>query len=180
MNTADQYLFLDRDGVINTIEHGFVNKPSDFIFADQAIEALKVLRKRFKRVFVVTNQAGVGYGYMKESELRLIHEHMAAELKKEDVVFDGIYYCPDRVSTSSPCRKPNGGMARQAQKDFPEVDFNQSWMVGDRESDIDFGKRLHMKTVRLLNKDSTDVIKNEIRADYYYKNLFEFASSFND
>lgn len=79
-------VFLDRDGVINevlTSRVKFVNKPKDLYFLPQVPEAIKKLNKHFDYVFVVTNQGGVGLGFMKETSLQKIHEHMVKELKKK-------------------------------------------------------------------------------------------------
>ncbi len=168
-----KYLFLDRDGVINTTAHGFANQVEDFIFAKGALEALRKLSSQFERIFVVTNQGGIGYGYMKISDLEHIHSHMCTEIKNHGGRIDAVYYCPDRVANGSPCRKPNPGMALQAQADFPEVVFHQSIMVGDQASDIEFGHRLDMTTVRITQ--DIQEIKNDIKADFYFDSLLGFA-----
>lgn len=170
-------LFLDRDGVINIFskEH-YVNKPEDFQFFPDALKAFPILARYFDRIVVVTNQAGIGYGYMKKQTLEAIHTHMVQEIEKAGGQIDAVYYCPDRVSKASPCRKPNGGMAHQAKRDFPEIDFKQSWMVGDRDSDIEFGKRLEMHTVRIVHDDVVNALQSPMQADYYFSGLFEFAN----
>jgi histidinol-phosphate phosphatase family protein len=169
-------LFLDRDGVINVFDkRNYVNSPEDFLFFPKALDAFRILATHFDHIFVVTNQAGVGYGYMNKETLHDIHTHMEKQVALAGGRIDRVYYCPDRVSKASPCRKPNGGMAKQAQKDFPAVNFQNSWMVGDMDSDIEFGKRLDMRTVRIVHEDLDSAIKSPIQADYYFSNLFEFA-----
>ena len=59
---------------------------------------------------------------------------------------DEIYYAPD-LESDAHHRKPNTGMGLQAKQDFPSIDFSKSVMVGNNFSDMDFGKRLGMKTV---------------------------------
>ena len=175
MKQWTHFLFLDRDGVINSCDDGFVNKIEDFKFAPRALEALTILSNCFSRIFVVTNQAGIGYGYLSMKELESIHAYMINEVESNGGRIDRVYYCPDRVSKSALCRKPNSGMALLARADFPEVDFQKSWMVGDRESDIEFGARLLMKTVRIAATASLVDMQGEIKADYYFENLIEFA-----
>lgn len=65
---------------------------------------------------------------------------------------DGIYYCPHNKNTCS-CRKPKVGLFLKAKKDFPEIDFKNSFVVGDSEKDIRAGNRLGCKTI-LITKDS--------------------------
>ena len=173
-------LFLDRDGVINTIEYGFVNEIEDFIFCTNALTAINILADHFDHIFVVTNQAGIGYGYMSKSTLEAIHAHMIQTITNHGGRIDKVYYCPDKVSKAAVCRKPNGGMAIQAKKDFPTVKFKNSWMVGDRESDIEFGQRLSMTTVRIVEGDLDSAVKSKVKADHYVHDLFEFAKWIED
>ncbi len=175
MATTHKHLFLDRDGVINTIKNGFANSVEKFVFADGALQALKMLAERFQPIVVVTNQAGIGYGYMKAQQLEAIHTHMVEEVQKAGGRIDGVYYCPDRVSAASPCRKPNVGMAIRAKTEFPEIDFKNSFMVGDRDSDIEFGNRLNMKTVRITSSDHWENEVEKNKPNLYFSTLLEFA-----
>lgn len=173
--STNKYLFLDRDGVINSMENGFANAVSDFIFCDGVLEAMPLLNKYFDKTFVVTNQAGIGYGYMTEEQLNEIHAHMLSEIAKHGGHIDQVYYSPDRVSKGAASRKPNSGMALQAQQDHPEVAFPDSYMIGDRDTDIEFGQRLGMKTVFVLTDEDLDMAQKSIKADHYVFNLLEFA-----
>jgi D-glycero-D-manno-heptose 1,7-bisphosphate phosphatase len=106
------------------------------------------LRKLFGKVFVVTNQRGIARKIMTESDLALVHQKMNLELSKISAPPDKIYYCP-HDKNSCECRKPAIGMGLQAKKEFPEIDFLKSFMVGDSESDLKFGKNLGMKTIQV-------------------------------
>ena len=169
------HLFLDRDGVINTIEHGFANTIEDFYFDEGALEALAILAPLFKPIVVVTNQAGIGYGFMTKKQLEDIHIHMVSEVERAGGRIDRVYYCPGKTSDAPACRKPNTGMGLQAKEDFPNIDFNNSWMVGDQATDIEFGKRLNMKTVRITGTIQTPTLFEDIQSDFYHANLSEFA-----
>ncbi|MBO7624047.1 MAG: HAD-IIIA family hydrolase [Bacteroidales bacterium] len=138
-------LFLDRDGIINVrIVDGYVQDPAQFVLLPQVKEAVRLLRRRFGHLFLVTNQQGVGKGLMSEADLLRVHGHMEAEL---GFPFDRIYYCTALAAANSRFRKPETGMAEQARKDFPSVDFSRSVMVGDAASDMLFGERAGMYTV---------------------------------
>lgn len=148
----DRYrtLFLDRDGVINRRFLGdYVRRPEDFHFLPGVPEALAALRKRFRRVVIVTNQQGIGKGLMSESDLAAVHRKMVQELEGHGVHLDGIYHCPGLAAEGPLCRKPLPGMALMALRDHPEIDFMQAVMVGDTESDMRFGARLGMHTVMI-------------------------------
>ena len=176
-----RFLFLDRDGVINRMDEGrYVNSLADFEFIEGVLDAMNILTRYFDRIVVVTNQAGVGYGYLKRETLESIHEHMIDAVEAAGGHIDKAYYCPDRVSKGALCRKPNPGMALQAKRDFPEIDFSMAWMVGDMATDIEFGKNLAMKTAFLTNGNNIQDLTDEIDADYYFENLNEFAHWLDD
>lgn len=138
-------LFLDRDGVINErIVDGYVRNPAEFVILPDVREAMAHLRRRFGRIFLVTNQQGIGKGLMGVRDLEQVHGYMEAEL---EFPFDRIYFCPELAAANSPFRKPEIGMALQAQRDFPDVDFSRSVMVGDSVSDMLFGEKAGMYTV---------------------------------
>ena len=138
-------LFLDRDGIINErIIDGYVQNPAQFVLLPYVREAFVELRQRFGHIFLVTNQQGIGKGLMSEQDLEQVHGYMEAEL---EFPFDRIYFCPELASANSPFRKPEIGMALQAQRDFPDVDFSRSVMVGDAVSDMLFGEKAGMFTV---------------------------------
>jgi D-glycero-D-manno-heptose 1,7-bisphosphate phosphatase len=139
-------LFLDRDGVINEKKNDYVKNISEFSFINDAIEALSMLSSLFGNIIVVTNQRGVGKGLMSENDLNIIHTRMQDLVLMGGGRIDKIYYCTGVPETSF-CRKPNIGMALKAKNDFPEIDFEKSIIIGDSKSDMEFGKRLNMKTV---------------------------------
>jgi histidinol-phosphate phosphatase family protein len=150
-------LFLDRDGVINKRIFGdYVKNPEGFEFIDGALEAINLLTPLFQRIVLVTNQQGIGKGVMSVQDLALIHEKMLAEIRDTDGRIDGIFYCPELAENDPICRKPNMGMGLEAQKQFPEIDFSKSIMVGDSPSDIEFGNRLGMRSIFIGKEDGLE------------------------
>ncbi len=145
---SDWTLFLDRDGVINQRTPGdYVKKWEEFIFLPGVPESIAILNNLFSRIFIVTNQAGIEKGLMTHENLEEIHQKMMECLHYFGGNIDEIYYCPFKPDLDPFCRKPNPGMAMEAKKDFPEIEFKKSLMVGDSDSDIIFGNRLGMKTI---------------------------------
>ncbi|MFJ8263839.1 D-glycero-alpha-D-manno-heptose-1,7-bisphosphate 7-phosphatase [Rummeliibacillus sp. NPDC094406] len=152
MNKA---VFLDRDGVINEVltdRVKFVNRPSDLYFLPGVPEAIKKLNAFFDYIFVVTNQGGVGLGFMKESQLNKIHDHMIAELKKEGAIIHDVAYCPHKPKAGCECRKPKPKLILELIKKY-EIDLSKSYMVGDTDTDIIAGKKAGIKGVFLGKSD---------------------------
>lgn len=154
MSTTNWTLFLDRDGVINErLPGAYISQWSDFEFTPGAVEAIALFSAFFARILIVTNQQGIGKGLMTNQQLEAIHRQMKTVLLAAGGQVHGIYFCPDLKSKEDHCRKPRPAMALQAQKDFPELSFEQSVMVGDSISDIQFGQQLGMKTVLIDTKE---------------------------
>lgn len=148
-------VFLDRDGVINEVltdRVKFVNKPNELYLLPHVPEAIKKLNKYFDYIFVVTNQGGVGLGYMKETKLQKIHEHMVKELKKEGATIHEVVYCPHKPKSGCACRKPNSKLIVDLGEKY-NIDLAKSYMVGDTDTDIIAGKRAGTKGVFLGAKD---------------------------
>lgn len=148
-------VFLDRDGVINEVltdRVKFVNKPHELYFLPGVPEAIKKLNTFFDFVFVVTNQGGVGLGFMKEAQLNKIHDHMVVELKKEGATIHDVAYCPHKPKAGCACRKPNSKLIVDLSKKF-NIELSQSYMVGDTDTDIIAGKKAGTKGVFLGKSD---------------------------
>ncbi len=147
-------LFLDRDGVINERLPGdYVKNVSEFVFLPGAELAIRALTMAFGRTVVVTNQQGIGKGIMTAEDLVAVHEYMLHHVSEAGGVIDRVYLCPELAGDNPKCRKPNTGMAEQAKRDFPEIDFQRAVMVGDSPSDMEFGDRMQMKTVFIGQRD---------------------------
>jgi histidinol-phosphate phosphatase family protein len=168
-------LFLDRDGVINVrLVDQYIDSWATFQFAEGALEAIRDLSAFFDYLFIVTNQQGIGRGLMTHADLSILHEQMINEISSAGGHIDKVYYCPGTTVENPLCRKPNPGMGLEAKRDFPDVEFYNSWMVGDMPTDILFGKRLGMKTV-LITDQIEYVLQKEVDPDYYFSDLLEFS-----
>jgi histidinol-phosphate phosphatase family protein len=143
----DWTLFLDRDGVINHEKKmDYILNWNEFRFYDGVKEALKVFAELFGTIVMVTNQRGIGKGLMTEQDLADIHDQMLSEINSASGRIDKIYYC---TSLDNDCmnRKPNPGMAQQAKKDFPHIHFTKSIIIGNKLSDMQFGRNAGMYTI---------------------------------
>lgn len=167
-------LYLDRDGVINKKkENDYIKEWSEFKFTEGALIAISILSKIFNKIIIVTNQRGIGKGVMSENDLNEIHKKMIKKIESHNGRIDGIYFCAD-LEDNSYCRKPNPGMAYDSKKDFYDINFNKSFMVGDQFSDVEFGHRLGMKTVLITSKKK---ITGSQVPHYTFKSLLDFSKS---
>lgn len=164
-------LFLDRDGVINKrLIDDYVKHWVEFEFIDGVLPALKELKDVFGTIVVVTNQQCIGKGIITVDDLELIHKNMLYEIDYMKGRIDKVYFSPYLSSENHPTRKPGIGMALQAQKDFPKIDFSKSIMVGDSMSDMEFGRKVGMKNVYVSQKD-----KESNLVDFNVRSLLEFT-----
>lgn len=171
-------LFLDRDGVLNVKpENDYVRNIQQLQWISGVPQSIALLNRYFKHTIVVTNQQGIGKGLMTEQDLLQLFAAMQNTLKEAGAAVDAWYYCPHLAAENCLCRKPKVQMALQARTDFGDIDFKKTIMVGDSESDIEFGKRLGMKTVFIVS--SLPVLPQNLpAADIICPHLPLFAAAF--
>ncbi len=145
-------VFLDRDGTVSE-EVGYVNHVGRFRLIPRAAQGIRCINESDYLAVLVTNQAGVARGYFKESLVIAVHERLEELLAENGAHLDGIYYCPHHPTAGEPpyrqdcdCRKPKPGMVLAAQRDL-NIDVAQSFMVGDKHSDITFAQSVGMQGV---------------------------------
>ncbi|MBI5360875.1 MAG: HAD-IIIA family hydrolase [Planctomycetes bacterium] len=172
---ASWTLFLDRDGVINgKIPDDYVRSWAQFRFLPHSRQAIKKLAGFFGRIIVVTNCRGIVRGLLSHADQKNINAKMLAVIRKSEGRIDRIYYCPHDAPDKCSCRKPQIGMALKAKKDFPEINFNKSVIVGDSDSDMEFGRKLAMFTVFLTtsgrpkSRKYIDLVCENLRDFYKY------------
>jgi D,D-heptose 1,7-bisphosphate phosphatase len=142
---VDKAVFLDRDGVINVLDMGsYVTSWDKFIFLEGVIEAIVELNRAGYLVIIITNQSAINRGLMTEEDLKEIHSKMLAEIENAGGHVEGIYHCPHAPDENCGCRKPNTGMFDKVNQDY-EIDYANSWFVGDFESKEAVGQILEFK-----------------------------------
>ncbi len=166
-------LFLDRDGVINQrIEHGYVLCWKDFRFQTGVLEALALLSSLFGRIIVVTNQQGVGKGYMTTEALEDIHSRMRENIDAAGGRMDAVFTCTELATAPGNCRKPAVTMGLMAAEKFPDILFGKSIMVGDSMCDMEFAENLGMWKVFIGEQPPTNT---KITCNRVYPSLAAFA-----
>jgi len=172
-------LFLDRDGVINKrIVGDYIKKWEEFEFLPGVLEAIQKFSGLFGKLFIVTNQQGIGKGLMLETDLEYIHEKMTHAIRQHGGNINKTYHSPYKAEENSVFRKPNIGLARKAKIDFPVIDLDKSIMVGDSISDMQFGKNAGMFTI-FLNSNKDLIEENKEFIDFVFPDLISFANSLN-
>jgi histidinol-phosphate phosphatase family protein len=169
-------LFLDRDGVINVEKNqDYVRNREEFQFTPGTLDAMPFFAKLFPRIFVVTNQKGIGKGLMTHDDIADIHDHMLNQVRAAGGRIDRVYYCPE-LADDHPNRKPNPGMGLQAAKDYPDTNLTRSLMVGNTMSDMNFGRNLGMKTVFIPSTKPMPELPHPL-VDFTYANLLALAKA---
>jgi D-glycero-D-manno-heptose 1,7-bisphosphate phosphatase len=137
-------VFFDRDGTLN-VEKNYLHRIEDWEWIDGAVAALARLQAAGFALVVITNQAGIARGLYDEAAVHTLHSWMREQLKTHGVTIDGIYFCPHHPDFTPnyaqvcQCRKPNPGMVLQAAREHG-LDLGNSWVVGDRWSDLQAGE----------------------------------------
>ena len=177
-------VFLDRDGTIN-VDPGYLNDPDKVVLYPGVGAGIKALRedKGFK-IIVISNQSGISRGLITEKEVDDINNRINDLLKEFDTKIDAFYYCPYHPDYSPEelcvCRKPSPYMVVKAAGDF-QVNLKESYLIGDRFTDIECGINAGVKTVLIKNELSDEEINslhNQVKSPNFVANNFEEATNF--
>lgn len=145
-------VFLDRDGVLNADEHGYVHRLSDLRLLPGVPAALAALHERGYLLIVVSNQSGIARGLYDFADVERFHAGLnLAVAAAGGVPVDDFFYCPHHVAGSVAalsyqcgCRKPEPGMVFEAQGRHG-IDLAASYLVGDRSDDISCAERAGLR-----------------------------------
>lgn len=181
---AKRAVFLDRDGTINE-DPGYLSKIEQFVFLPQGVEALKMLQDAGFALVIITNQSGIARGYFTLADLDKVHGYMEECLSQAGVNLAGIYYCPHHPEKGlaeyvqkCACRKPGIALLEQAAKELNLV-LAQSYMVGDKMSDIGAGQQAGCKTVLVLTGEGQKTLAKKASWKYQptevAQNLYQAA-----
>ncbi len=138
-------IFVDRDGTLIE-EFNYLSRVEDLRIFPFTGPALKLLKENGFLIIVVTNQSGIAREVYTEAAMHTVHDQIQADLGG---AIDGFYFCPHLPDAGCSCRKPNLGMIEAAQDDF-DIDMERSWVVGDKDLDINLGKKAGIGTVMVM------------------------------
>ncbi len=140
-------VFFDRDGTL-IIDKVYLNDPDQIEYLPGAFDTLVQLRDAGFEFAIVTNQSGVARGIVSIENLDEIHRRIRVAYAEHGLEFLGFYYAPYSVESNHPMRKPNAGMLLTAAQEH-DIDLSQSWMVGDRMTDVEAGIKAGCRTILL-------------------------------
>ncbi len=141
-------VFIDRDGTIIE-EKNYLHRVEDVVIYPGAGTALKRLQDAGFRLFIVTNQAGVGRGYFSLADVAKVNDHLLQALGRDGVKFDQVYIAPEAPGTPSRGRKPSPQFLFDARDEF-SVDLARSYMIGDKLIDLECGWNAGVKQSLLV------------------------------
>jgi len=141
-------VFLDRDGTL-IVEKDYLSRPEDVVLIPGAASALKRLANASFKLFIVTNQSGIGRGYYTLADMHCVNERLCAELARNDISFEKIYFAPEAPEAPSRGRKPSPQFLFDARDEFG-LDLSQSYMIGDKLSDLECGWNAAVKKCLLV------------------------------
>lgn len=172
-NVMKPAIFLDRDGVL-TKEKGYVCSLDNLEIFPYVEQCIKKIKEKGYYTIVVTNQSGVARGFFTENDLKEMNRYL-----QEKTGVDAVYYCPHhpegrvmQYRKACGCRKPEAGMIDIACKEF-SINIANSYMVGDRASDIQMGKKIGVRTILLESGYGTERLEETVDPDYILKDLRE-------
>jgi D-glycero-D-manno-heptose 1,7-bisphosphate phosphatase len=145
MNRA---VFLDRDGTIIEEKH-YLSRVEQVVIYPGAAAALERLCREGFKLFIVSNQSGVGRGYFTLADVEKVNQHIARSLEPEGVRFERVYIAPEAPDAPSRGRKPSPQFLLDAREEFA-LDLAQSYMIGDKLIDLECGWNAGLKKCLLV------------------------------
>lgn len=147
-------VFFDRDGIVNASPGpGYVNRAADFRILPGFVECVRVATAKGWPCLVITNQRGVSRGLTPPAELAAMHEKLRRTLAAEGLSLLDLRVCT-ADDDSHPDRKPHPGMLLSASQDH-HLDVASSWMIGDREKDVETGRNAGVAVTVRVEHDGT-------------------------
>jgi D,D-heptose 1,7-bisphosphate phosphatase len=173
-------IFLDRDGTINQ-EVNHLSNIKEFELIEGVGEAIKKINTAGILAVVTTNQPVLARGELKELELKVIHNKMDTLLGRQGAYIDRIYYCPHHpdkgfkgevksLKFDCDCRKPEAGLFIHAKNDL-NINLEESWVVGDRTSDIMAAHNTGMRSVLVKTGYAGQDRKYDVKPDFIANDL---------
>lgn len=154
-----KFLFLDRDGVINE-DFGYVHRTSDIVYVDNVFDMIKRFADNGYEIAIVTNQSGVGRGYFSETEYREVMNKVVFDIQShlhhKKVI--RVAFCPHAPWDFCSCRKPATGLFLNIQnKEAKKIDWQNSILVGDKQSDMMAGIKIGIGNLYLFSKKQGNI-----------------------
>lgn len=175
--------FLDRDGTLN-VDYNYVHTPGEWTWCDGTLDALRWMKERTFKIIVVTNQSGIARGRYTEQHVQDLHQWVDEELAKRNLYIDD-WYCAPHHPEHDPSnkyapedRKPGTGMFEKAAAKY-DIDFNKSYMAGDKITDLQPAIELGMRPFFIRSRHEPNQDKDWLKRYQIpaFNNIGEIISS---
>ena len=175
MNKA---VFLDRDDTI-IVDVPYNGEPAKVKLVPRAAEALSLLKDAGFLLIIISNQSGVGRGYITPEQVDAVNQEMIRQLGEN--FFAGIYSCfDDPNQPPCECRKPSPALLHQAAREH-QINLQKSFMVGDKQSDVEAGNRAGCCSVLIETSSKPNEINNPNQhAKFTVSSLYDAAKTILD
>ncbi len=166
-------IFLDRDGTINK-DDGYTHKVEDSQLLPNTIKGLQSLQSQGFKLIIVTNQSGIGRGFYTEEQMHEFNNHLLNELKQENINIETVLFCPHAPQDDCNCRKPK---TKLIEPYFTaDLDKNNSYVIGDRSSDIELANNTGLKSVLVTTGISEKDPESNSKPTFIAEDLLEAAN----
>ena len=169
-------LFLDRDGTI-IVDKGFPRDPDEVELIPGSAAAIRGLRALGLKAVVISNQSGIGRGFLTHEDVARVNARLGELLEAEGAALDGLYYCPHAPGDGCACRKPQRTLLDRAATAFG-ADLSLSFFVGDKKDDVDAGRNVGATTFLVrTGYGEKQVFSDGAGPDYAVADLAEAAAT---
>jgi D-glycero-D-manno-heptose 1,7-bisphosphate phosphatase len=144
----NQAVFLDRDGTLIEEKH-YLHRVEDVVIFPEAAAGLRRLCRAGFKLFIVSNQSGVGRGYFTLADVEKVNHRIVRQFERGGVRFEKIYIAPEAPEAPSRGRKPSPQFLLDARAEFG-LDLAQSYMIGDKLIDLECGWNAGLKKCLLV------------------------------
>lgn len=144
---ANKVVILDRDGTL-VVDRPYQHDPDALEFEAGAAEGVRWLHMRGYRLVVITNQSGIGRGLFSAASLEAVHARLQQMVGAAGADLAAIYYCPHAPEAGCACRKPEQALMQRASAELG-FDPRGAIVIGDKNSDVEFGRRAGAMSVLL-------------------------------
>ena len=165
-------IFLDRDGTINAgvPKYERVDSVDKVELLHNSVQGLGLLARLNYINFFVTNQAGLAEGLISQADFDAINNEVLRQVAPSGIQITETYVCPHGEGSECDCRKPKPGLLLRAAAQY-DIDLPNSWMIGDRLTDIQTGINAGTKTILV----QTGAIMEAPEATFVAVDLLEAA-----
>lgn len=148
----NNFVVFDRDGTLIEYEHYLID-PERIKITKNTIRGLEILALHGFNFGIISNQSVIGRGLASTDLVEIVNKEMLEQFESSGIKFDFVYYCPHDPVNMCGCRKPEIALGLRAIDDY-QINVGKSYMIGDMDSDINFGNSLNFTTIKISDSPS--------------------------